>query len=479
MKKIFLITGFLVIMISGEVVAQNEVDALRYSQINYGGTARSLAMGSAFGVLGGDFSSLSLNPAGIGIYSGKELTLTPSNYFVNVKSKYNNNSTDDLKYKFNLNNAGVVLAFTPKKESVCKGIQIGFGFNRLNNYSYNGFYEGANSTNSIMDDFLDKAQGIQPQELGEFDTKLAFNTYLIDTSGGLTNYISPVLQGGVLQSKSVMASGSGNEMVLTVGGNLNDKLYIGGTVGFPFVRYTENSIYEETDEGDTLADFKKMEYHNYLETQGSGFNFKFGIIYKITDWVRIGASIHTPSFYSMKDRWNSDIEANYDDGTRYSSESPKGVFDYQLNTPFRVNGGVAFVIKKFALISGEYEFVDYRNARLRSSTYRFSEENKAINNLYTYQSNVRAGFEIKYDIASFRGGYTFSSNPYASKEINDGTRHSFSGGVGLRFNKYFFDIAYIYSMWKEKIYLYSLVPSPVNNSLASHNVVFTFGVKLN
>ena len=37
--------------------AQNETDALRYSQNFFGGTARSTAMGGAFGALGGDFAS--------------------------------------------------------------------------------------------------------------------------------------------------------------------------------------------------------------------------------------------------------------------------------------------------------------------------------------------------------------------------------------------------------------------------------------
>lgn len=464
-------------MITGKLFSQNEVDALRYSQINYGGTARSVAMGGAFGTLGGDFTSLSINPAGIGIYSGKEITITPSNYFVAVRSKYLNNKTDDLKYKFNLNNAGIVFTFTPKKESGCKGIQVGFGVNRLNNYSFNGYYEGINRLNSIADDFLDQAQRTQPNDLDPFNSQLAFNTYLIDTLGGLTNYTSPIQKGGVLQSKSVMTSGSNNELVLTIGGNLNDKLFLGGTIGFPFVRYSESSIYEETDPGDTIPDFKKMKYNNYLETQGSGFNFKFGIIYKIAEWVRIGASFHTPTFYSMKDTWNSDMVTYFDNGDKYSAKSPDGSFDYQLNTPFRANGGVSFIIKKIALISGEYEFVDYRNARLRSSTYRFSEENKALDGLYTYQSNVRAGFELKYNMVSFRGGYNFSSNPYASKEIGDGTRHTFSGGLGLRINKYFFDIAYSYSMWKEKYYLYDVALYPVNNSYSAHNVLFTFGVK--
>lgn len=478
MKKIFLITGFLVAAITGKLASQNEVDALRYSQIFYGGTARSVAMGGAFGTLGGDFSSLSINPAGIGIYTSKEITVTPSSNFTVVKSKYLNNFTDDLKYNFNLNNLGIVLTYAPKKESICKGIQFGFGVNRLNNYNANIFIEGQNDVNSIADEFLAKAQGVQPRDLYDFDAKLAFNTYLIDTLGGLTNYVSPVWMGKVLQSKSMMTSGSNNELVLTLGGNLNDKLLIGGTIGFPFISYNENATYEETDRGDSVANFKKMQYNTFLSTQGSGFNFKLGVIYKITDWVRVGASFHTPSFYYMKDKWHSDMLTYFDDGNQYDSESPKGSFDYRLTTPLRANAGVSFIIKKMALLSAEYEFVDYRNARMRSSSHHFTDENRIIDNLYTFQSNVRAGFEIKYEMLSVRGGYTYSSNPYKDKDINDGTRHSVSGGLGLRVSKYFFDIAYSYSMFKDKNYLYSLAPTYVLNDYGIHNVLFTFGIKL-
>lgn len=477
MKRIIIVIGLIVIFIS-VIHAQNETDALRYSQVNYGGTARATAMGDAFGVLGGDFSSLSINPAGIGIYKSKEISITLGNYFVKMKSEYNKNETDDFKYNFNLNSAGAVFSFVPKKESVCKAIQIGFGFNRLNNFNYNGYFEGENYLNSIVDDFLSKAEGTVPNDLYEFDAKLAFNTFLIDTAGSLIHYVSPIFMGGTLQSKSISVSGSSNEMVITLGGNFNDKLYIGGTVGFPFVKYTETSSYEETDMSDSIPEFKKMTFNQFLNTQGTGFNFKFGIIYRPADWVRIGASIHTPTFYSMKDKWSSDITAYYDDGTKYYSESPNGVFDYQLNSPFRANGGFAFVISKYALISAEYEYVDYRNARLRSSTVRFTQENRAIHDLYTIQSNVRAGFEVKpTQMLSIRGGYAYNSSPYKSN-INDGVRHTFSGGLGLRFDKFFVDLAYSYIMSKEKYYLYSSVPYPVNNSIGGNNVLLTFGMKL-
>ena len=46
---------------------QNEEDALRYSDILPGGTARSWALGGAFGAVGGDAASATTNPAGFGL----------------------------------------------------------------------------------------------------------------------------------------------------------------------------------------------------------------------------------------------------------------------------------------------------------------------------------------------------------------------------------------------------------------------------
>ena len=91
--------------------AQNEVDALRYSQQTFGGTARYNAMGGAFGALGGDFSALSSNPAGMAIYRRSEISFSPSFFYQNITSNFKNNSFDDYKTKVNFGNAGVVFAY--------------------------------------------------------------------------------------------------------------------------------------------------------------------------------------------------------------------------------------------------------------------------------------------------------------------------------------------------------------------------------
>ena len=56
------------VLLSHQLWAQSVWDAAKYSQASIFATARSTGFGGALGSVGGDFSSLSVNPAGIGIY---------------------------------------------------------------------------------------------------------------------------------------------------------------------------------------------------------------------------------------------------------------------------------------------------------------------------------------------------------------------------------------------------------------------------
>ena len=64
----------------GVVQSQEITDAMRYAQDNLNGTARFRAMGGAFGALGGDLSSINVNPAGSAVFSNNQVTLTLSNF---------------------------------------------------------------------------------------------------------------------------------------------------------------------------------------------------------------------------------------------------------------------------------------------------------------------------------------------------------------------------------------------------------------
>ena len=53
--------------------AQSAIDAYNLSQSDLRGTSRFMSMAGAFGALGGDLSTLTQNPAGIGVLPVKRL----------------------------------------------------------------------------------------------------------------------------------------------------------------------------------------------------------------------------------------------------------------------------------------------------------------------------------------------------------------------------------------------------------------------
>ena len=66
------------------------------------GTARSGGMGNAFGALGGDFTSVSINPAGLGVYRSGELSITPTFGQTKIESSYLGSTVTDSKIQLPL-----------------------------------------------------------------------------------------------------------------------------------------------------------------------------------------------------------------------------------------------------------------------------------------------------------------------------------------------------------------------------------------
>ena len=132
MKK-YIITLFLAGLIPGLAFSQNANDALRFSQQYVGGSARYMAMGGAFGALGGDFTVLSTNPAGLGIYKSSELLFTPSVHTGSSKSFYNGYTGKDSRTNFAAGNSGYVYAVPLGRKSQQNGFryfQFATGINR-------------------------------------------------------------------------------------------------------------------------------------------------------------------------------------------------------------------------------------------------------------------------------------------------------------------------------------------------------------
>ncbi len=151
MKRIALTTASALSLIS-VVSAQNVDDALRYSQIFYGGTARFMSMGGAFTALGGDISSLSQNPAGIGVFRSSEMTVSPQLNYINSTASGFHSTNSDYLYNFNLSQAGFVSnIITNNTGTGLIKLNFGYSFNKTNNFHQSTQIRGINNSSSMAD----------------------------------------------------------------------------------------------------------------------------------------------------------------------------------------------------------------------------------------------------------------------------------------------------------------------------------------
>lgn len=475
------------------LVSQNDVDALRYTATTFGGTARYMAMSGSFGALGADFSVLSSNPGGIGLYKKSEFTFTPAFYLGETRSTYNNTVARDSKSNFNMSNVGFVFASERNEKSIVRNWQFAIGMNRLNNFNNRMIMQGFNSENSIIDTYVESADGIRYDNIendtwGEYayDLNLAWNTFAIDTIPGTTDQYFGAIPpgGGVFQRKDVETWGSMNELLLAFGTSIGDRLYLGASFAFPFIRYFERSTYSETDKENNIPGFKSIYVFEDLRTNGTGFNMKLGMILRVTNFLRIGGGVHSPTWYGMRDYWSTEMETEFDNHEYYSSYSPYGSYDYDLETPWRANASVAIVLWRFMLINAEYEYVDYSIARLRSAGYNYIDENDAVRSKYTEGHNIKLGTELRVGHFALRGGFGYYGSPFANAEngekINDGEKLYYSGGFGFRDKNFFVDLAYVRSETNLDYYLYgseNIAVNPVKNEHFTNNVLLTLGFR--
>lgn len=490
MKKTFAI--LISILLSVTLFAQNENDALRYSLINYSGTARFAGMSGAYGAVGANFSSLSQNPAGLGLYRKSEFTITPVLTASNTQSNYFNNLNSDFRTTLYLGNIGYVMAIklNENNASHLKMVQFGFGMNRTAMFNNRSTVSGMNNINSLMTQYLDDADasGSNPDNLVAnygFGAGLASQTNLLFLD---TNNVwqADLPNGGLNQSKTIETRGGMTETVLSAGTNFDDKLFLGMTFGFPHINYHEESVYTEKDDNNLSPYLKSFERTEYLDTKGTGFNFKFGFIYKPVDFIRIGGAIHTPTAYnSMNDSYGATMTAFYDqpplttsNSTRFEATSPDGNYNYKITTPMRALGSVAVIIGQSGLISADYEYIDYSTARLRAGDYSFQNENNTIRTSYAAANNLRFGTEWKAGIYAFRGGYSVYGSPYKGENMTGlGSRTGYSLGFGIQDKSYFIDFSYNHMNAKDNYYIYNYAPAS-KNTYNSNTYSLTVGFRL-
>ena len=474
--------------------AQTDADALRYSMLNYGSTARSLGMGNAFGALGADFSSLSTNPAGIGVYRRSEFTISPMFSNRTTDANYIGKDNSDNAFKFSFGNLGMVWASNRENSSTdWKGVAFGIGYNKTNDFNGRYTASASNGKNSLLNSYLEDLEGVDPNDIHSYypyDVYLAWDTDLIDEKIDSVNgnsYFSVLENAGALQTRTVETRGGQGEWDFTFGGNYDERLYLGFTLGIASLRYEEESTWEEKDNRDTIPNFTSFQYNQDLKTSGSGINLKFGAIFRPADAIRIGVAIHSPTWYTLVDKYSATIKTDLQDGNIRSSAGPEFIpFDYKITTPFRVMTNLALILGKQAALNVDYEYLNYSQARVkpvdRSFSADFNPVNNAIGRKYTGSHNLRAGVEFRFDQFRFRTGGFYSTSPFKtalrdSKE-NDLSKIGITAGFGFREKKWYYDLGYSWSQQGSYLQPYSLnnqITEGITLKETDHRVLMTFG----
>lgn len=482
MKKL----SFIAVLLMGSIIAvnaQNEMQALRFSQYNPFGTARYAAQGGAIGALGGDFTSVVTNPAGLGLYRSSEFSFSPSFYWVNTSSDFQGSRADDSKLRFGLGSMGMVNAMTRDQSKGIVGAAFAVGYSTLANFNNSTIMRGRNEYSSLLDDFTWHANA-NPDNLSPYYEQLAFDTYLMpyDEQAGIYWHDMQLDGYGQQLYRSSIQSGYIGEYSLSGAFNFSNILYFGATLGFHAVRFYEDIYHTETDDDNHVIDFDSFRFREFNSTRGWGITGRFGMIFRPIQMLRIGASFQLPTYYRLTDEKYTDMNSYFDSGSGIpdaSEGSPNGIYDYRLQTPFRINANASLILFKLATVSAGYEYVDYSGARMDAYDYKFMEENDRIRQDFVATHNLSAGAELRFGMLYLRGGGQYLMSPFADSR-NNAEAWILSAGLGVRTGRYVFDMSYSHSNRNEVYGMYAYDPGNNEvslNEINGNNLMITMGFK--
>ena len=496
------------------------------------GTARSAAMAGAMTSLGADASSMSINPAGMGMYRSNEIVFTPMMTFSRAKSNaatFEGNS----KNRFGIGNFSMVAKLRESSTGVT-AINMGLAYNRLAdfNYKYSFATQGTAGSSSIADIFagqLAAGQITSTQLKGNYDGAgyfmwdrfdptywgaiLGYKTGLINDSNGGWGRDMIGSAAGVDGYTTVESKGSAGEWVWSLGMNFGSKFYLGFSLGAATINRERHIYYGEgySYKADPALNYQ-MEHFNYdqvAKMKGTGVNFKIGAIYRPIESLRIGVAFHTPTYYSVTYSYQggmtSEIKANNNvddyklDSNGYirppfSEETvvlvDDGDYSWSYTSPTRLMFGVSYTIAKQLILSVDYERDWYNSMRLKDSPYGALYKGY-IKDTFKGSNTVRAGAEwrfipqmaVRMGYGLWSGALTDNTAIYSSP-VTYRTEYM-SAGFGVALSKHF-TIDATYQFCKNNMTPYKTfygydssidIASPtINTTLERHNLLLSLTV---
>jgi len=415
-KKISILAG---ISVSALFFAQ-DVSIIRntstiYDNISSLGTARYSAMAGSMGALGGDASVLNTNPAGLGVFITDDVSASLAINSNKSTASLAGKSTSQNTSKVNLGSANGVLSFQTKENSAWKFVNVGINYVTQNVNDKLQSPGNANITQAII-----------PQGQTSPSDYNIFEGHLYKTIGHRS------------------------KLNLGIGGNYDNKIYIGAAVNFSSVNIEQYDEVKVSSLNTRTSKYFTKQNTPYIE-EGDGFSLSLGVIGKLSNAVRLGAAIESPTWYSIDREYN--FYSRNSLGLSQNSYTENRTF----RTPTKLTLSGAFIPNKHFAFN-----VDYR-VDLGKPNFGGGAADVQLNNFYesTYkaQHEVRIGGEYRIKSFRVRGGYAFTTSPFkdhtetmfdnnanvVSGKLSNyivGKTQVISGGIGYDFKMFYIDASY-------------------------------------
>lgn len=513
MRKLFLsiIFGSSLLATAQETTTN---DALRYAVNNLTGTARFRAMSGAFGAVGGDLSSINVNPAGSLFFNNNFASITGTSFNAHNRSDYFNTRTKENFSSLDLNQLGAVLVFNDNSgKTDWSKIVVGLNYDSTNNFDNTIFSAGVNPYNSIGNYFIDKAQGLplNYMQLQPGETISQLYSYLGQTSGlgfpaqqamlGYQAYIFEAFDdndpdnidyytnippgGNYYHENYVQTSGFTGKLTANIATAYKNKLFLGLNLNAHFTDYVKSTSVYEGNNNDLYTSgltVTEIQFDNELYTYGTGFSMNLGAIYKFTDSFRAGVAYESPTWYHLNDELSQRLITRTTDGTsnfqNFVNPNVVNIYEsYKIQTPSKWTLSGTYIFGKKGLISVDYATKDYSNIKFKPTNDSFFRDlNTDMRNQFKDAMELRIGGEYKIKQWSLRGGYRFEESPY-KVDFAMGDLTGYSAGLGYNFGESRLDLAYAND---HRNYNLALVSSGMNDAArirtTNNNITITYSV---
>jgi len=490
-------------------------DVLKFSHHFNGGSARIQAIGGASYSLGGDISSISLNPAGLGFFNKKIFSLGYRSKSIKNNSLFIGESSSSEKSFQDIDNISILFPVNNRSSNFnpgvvecpdCPKLNIGISFSRIKDFTNDRYYRGYNDNNSIIDYFLFDAQGVPLSQISNSNPiqgigllQEAYDHYLINPDSDLPGSYFSFVGGYPLQEERIINDGGINKFSIAAGTNLKDKIYLGAGANIYFINYDQSRIFFESEyeilnddgvwEFEGILDFIKLK--DFFKIKGNGLSTSIGLIFKPINELNIGLNFESKTKYLLKEELDSEIETNYFDYYFQPEDTILGnsisgtalnVAQYNFSSPSKLTIASSYFIKKYGFISADIDFINYSSARIQSYDFSHYNDNREIANVYkSLAINYRFGVEARLRKFYLRAGYNYLSDPNRILDDTNNEKIKKSIGIGYLSKGINLDIAYTSLNSDSRLSSY---PIPSNQPIANfstkiRSVIITLGIRIN